>query len=136
MLYLLHQENHPDLSYRGGQRLLVHLEADLYTVVQWAESNNCRWAFSKSNAGARYTRFFNNLAQLDEINWEAVAARDFRPMAIKEGKQAEFLLFDVCPWQLIERIGVIDAQTEQRVAAMLRQTGHRPIVSIQSGWYY
>lgn len=97
MLYLLHRGNHPDLTYRGGQRPIVHLEADLHTVVQWAESNNCRWAFSKSNAGAYYTRFFKNLAQLDEINWEAVAARDFRPADIKEGKQAEFLLFDECP---------------------------------------
>jgi hypothetical protein len=75
----------------------VHLEADLHTVVQWTESNNRRWAFSKSNAGAYYTRFFKNLAQLDEINWEAVAARDFRPADIKEGKQAEFLLFNECP---------------------------------------
>jgi hypothetical protein len=114
----------------------VHLEADLHTVVQWAESNNYRWAFSKSNAGAYYTRFFKNLAQLDEINWEAVAAQDFRPMAINEGKQAEFLLFDTCPWHLIERIGVIDAQIEQRVMAMIRQTGHRTVVSVQRGWYY
>jgi hypothetical protein len=136
MLYLLHRGNHPELSYRGGQRPIVHLEADLYTVVRWVEANNYRWAFSKSNAGAQYTRFFNNLAQLDEIDWEAVAARDFRPMDIKEGKQAEFLLYDACPWHLIERIGVIDAQTEQRIVALLRQTGHRPIVSVQRGWYY
>jgi hypothetical protein len=114
----------------------VHLEAGLHTVVQWAESNNCRWAFSKSNAGAYYTRFFKNLAQLDEINWEAVAAGDFRPADIKEGKQAEFLLFDECPWPLIERIGVIDTQTEQRVTAMIRQAGHQTVVSVQSGWYY
>jgi hypothetical protein len=25
-------------------------------------------------------------------------------MTIKEGKQAEFLLFDDCPWQLISRL--------------------------------
>jgi hypothetical protein len=114
----------------------VHLEADLYTVVEWAKTNNCCWAFSKSNAGARYTRFFKNLEQLDEINWRAIVAQDFRDMAIKEGKQAEFLLFDTCPWQLIERIGVIDTQTEQRVTAMIRQTGHRTVVSVQRAWYY
>jgi hypothetical protein len=136
MLYLLHRGNHPELSYRGGQRPIMHLEANLYTVVQWAESHNCPWAFTKSNAGAYYTGFFKNLEQLDEINWKAVAARDFRPMVIKEGKQAEFLLFDACPWHLIERIGVIDAQTAQRVTAMIRQTGYRTVVSVQRGWYY
>jgi hypothetical protein len=29
MLYLIHQANHPELSYRGGQDPIVRLEADL-----------------------------------------------------------------------------------------------------------
>jgi len=29
MLYLIHQANHPELVYRGGQDHIVHLEADL-----------------------------------------------------------------------------------------------------------
>jgi hypothetical protein len=33
MLYLFHRGNHPDLDYTGGQRPIVHLEADLYEVV-------------------------------------------------------------------------------------------------------
>lgn len=136
MLYLLYRGNHPELSYTGGQRPIVHLEADLHTVVRWAEANACRWAFTRSNAGAYYTRFFKDLARLDEINWEAVAARDFRDSVIKEGKQAEFLLFDTCPWQLIEGIGVIDVQIEQRVTAMIQQIGHQPVVRVQHGWYY
>ncbi len=37
MLFLLHRGNHPDLTYRGGQRPIVHLEADLRTVVEWAD---------------------------------------------------------------------------------------------------
>ncbi len=37
MLFLIHRGNHPDLPYRGGQRPIVHLEADLNRVVQWAE---------------------------------------------------------------------------------------------------
>jgi len=30
MLYLIHQANHPELAYRGGQDPIVHLEADLH----------------------------------------------------------------------------------------------------------
>jgi hypothetical protein len=114
----------------------VHLEADLYTVVQWAEANICRWAFSKSNAGAYYIRFFKTLDQLDEINWRAVATQDFRDPIIKEGKQAEFLLFDACPWPLIERIGVMDTRVAEHVISLIRQTEHRTVVSVQRGWYY
>lgn len=136
MLYLLYRGNHPELSYTGGQRPIVHLEADLRTVVQWAETNNHRWAFSTSNAGAYYTGFFKRLDQLDEINWAAVAAQDFRNAIIKEGKQAEFLLFGDCPWQLIERIGVIDTRTAEQATAILGQSGHRTSVSVQPRWYY
>jgi len=38
MLYVLHRGNHPSLEYRGGQTPLVHLEADLLSVVCLGES--------------------------------------------------------------------------------------------------
>lgn len=52
MLFLIHKANDPDLSYRGGQDPIVHLEADLHEVVEWAKSKDRRWAFSLSNAGS------------------------------------------------------------------------------------
>ena len=33
MLYLIYRANHEDLSYRGGEGPIVHLEADLHEVV-------------------------------------------------------------------------------------------------------
>jgi hypothetical protein len=33
MLYMYHMNNHPDLTYNGGQGPIVHLEADLHEVV-------------------------------------------------------------------------------------------------------
>ena len=54
MLYVISQANHPQLSYRGGQDPIVHLEADLRATVAWAEAQDLRWAFTLSNAGARY----------------------------------------------------------------------------------
>ncbi len=91
MLYVIYCRNHPELVYRGGQEPIVHLEANLHETVRWAEANGLRWAFSLSNAGAVYTSFRSRLDRLNEINWDAVAARDFRPADVKEGKQAEFL---------------------------------------------
>ena len=91
MLYIIYCGNHPNLAYTGGQSPIVHLEMDLNSVVQWCEDNDRCWAFTKSNAGAYYTSFFKDLGQLDQIDWEAVAAHDFRAPDIKEGKQAEFL---------------------------------------------
>lgn len=108
MLYILHMGNHPEVSYRGGQQPIVHLQADFNTVINWANSNTVRWAFSNGNAGARLTTFYNHPSKLNEIDWAAVASTDFREAKVKEGKQAEFLMFDVFPWTLIEKIGTIN----------------------------
>jgi hypothetical protein len=51
--------------------------------------------------------------------------QDFRPMTVRESKQAEFLLFDNCPWQLIEQIGVINTQIAEQVTAILGQSEYR-----------
>jgi O-acetyl-ADP-ribose deacetylase (regulator of RNase III) len=51
MLYLLHMGNHPELSYRGGQGPILHLEADLEATACWADAAGARWAFSLSHAG-------------------------------------------------------------------------------------
>ena len=56
MLYVIFQGNNPELSYRGGQDPIVHLEADLRQAVAWADGDGRRWAFTFSNAGAHYFR--------------------------------------------------------------------------------
>ncbi len=136
MLYVIHKANHPNLTYRGGQQPIVHLEADLRRVVEWADANGRRWAFALSNAGAVYTQFRGQFGQLADVNWAAVAATDFRPPEIKEGKQAEFLLHEDFPWDLVERIGVMSPDVAQRVVNAMRGAAYRPAVEIRREWYY
>lgn len=134
MLYLVYQGNHPEMAYRGGQGPILHFEADLNAVAAWANLQPLRWAFTLSNAGSYFFEDRNDLACLDEINWTAVQARDWR--AHKEGKQAEFLLEHHFPWHLIERIGVRDRTTYQQVVNALPAHGHRPTVEVRPDWYY
>ena len=136
MLYVIHCANHPELAYREGQRPIVHLEADLHEVVAWADANGRRWAFSLSNAGAYYTQFRARVDQLDEVNWPAVAATDFRAADVKEGKQAEFLVHQQFPWSLVRRIGVSAPGVAQQVADAMRGGNHRPVVEIRRDWYF
>lgn len=136
MLYMIFMANHPELSYRGGQGPIVHLEADLLEVVTWAKTAKRRWAFSLSNAGAAYAQFRAKVEQLDEINWEAVAATDFRSPEIKEGKQAEFLVHRSFPWELVTRIGVMSIDVKTRAEASIARAAHQPHVQIQPSWYY
>jgi len=136
MLFLIHCANHPDLSYRGGQGPVVHLEADMHQVVAWAEREARKWAFSLSNAGAYYVEVRDRLDQLHEINWPAVAATDFRASEVKEGKQAEFLVHNSFPWELIRRVAVYSAEIKARAEAALEGATHRPPVEILRHWYY
>lgn len=136
MLYVIYCANHAELAYKGGQQPIVHLEADLNKVVAWAAANGQRWAISLSNAGAVYTQFRTGLDKLNEINWGAVAATDFRPADVKEGKQAEFLMQQSFPWHLVERIGVHSQPIVARVAAAMQGAAHRPVLEIKRDWYY
>ncbi len=134
MLYLIYQANHAELIYRGGQGSIVHLQADLHACVAWAEAHGQRWAFTLSNAGSRYFEDRCNLAQLQEIDWQAVQAMQWQ--SCKEGKQAEFLLERRVPWHLIERIGVQSLAVSRQVADAFPPDGHRPIVEVRTDWYY
>jgi hypothetical protein len=95
MLYLIYVRNE-ELTYKGGQEPIVHLEADLNATIAWAEQNGQRWAFTLSNAGAYYFEDRSDLARLGDINWDAVQARKWSgngvSRSVKEGKQAEFLI--------------------------------------------
>lgn len=136
MLFLIYRGNHPDITYQAGQSSIVHLEADLYDTVKWADTNECRWAFSLCNAGTRYAEFRNDLHNLNEINWSAVKATDFREQDIKEGKQAEFLIHKFFPWHLIGRIGVAKNQTLFKVKKQLNGLEHVPVAEIIPDWYF
>jgi hypothetical protein len=136
MLFVISRRNNADLAYQGGQETIVHLVADMHEVIAWADACGRRWAFSKSNAGAYYTGFFASPADLHEVDWAAVRSTDFRDAATRDGKQAEFLVHESFPWELVSSIGVHSAAMKARVEAVIAQASHRPSVVIQRGWYY
>lgn len=139
MLYLIYRRNE-ELSYKGGQEPIVHLEADLHAAIAWAQQNNQRWAFTLSNAGAYYFEDSSDIARLSDINWDAVGARQWSgngvSRSIKEGKQAEFLIERAFPWHLIERIGVYAQGIVPLVSNGMQGAAHRPMIEIKREWYY
>ncbi len=136
MLYVIHCKNHAELAYTGGQEPIIHIEADLMTVIQSAQATGMMWAFSLSNAAAKYTEFRNKTAQLNEIKWSAVYAQNFRSADVKEAKQAEFLVYGSFPWRLVERIGVYDTSIAHQACAVIKGVTHKPSVEIKKEWYY
>ena len=140
MLYLIWKGNHPDLTYRGGQEPIIHLAANLRDAVNWAAAQQKRWVFTTTNAGSEFFDDYCSWNQLGKINWDAVhapkwAGRDV-PLSVKEGKQAEFLLENFCPWEIIKRIFVYSERVCRQVEALLASIPHKPLIEVCPDFYY
>ncbi len=133
MLFMMHAKN-AELQYNGGQEPIVHLVADLAATVAWANANNQRWAFTLSNAASKYFEDRIDMAQIGDINWEAVNAKYWS--SFREAKQAEFLIEQQFPWHLVEEIAVINQLTGQLASQAIAGAVHRPAVQIRPAWYY
>lgn len=136
MLYVIHRANHPDLAYRGGQEPIVHLVADLLRVVAWAGEHDVRWAFSLSNAGARFTEFRSRLDDLHELQWDAIRASDFQAPKVKHSKQAEFLLHGRFPLDLLECVGVRSPAVREGARAALETARSAVPIEVRPEWYF
>ncbi len=134
MLYLFYMNNHPDVTYKEGQEPIIHLVADLCQVVKWAAQNEKRWVFTDSNAGSYYFNDYYELSELSHIDWSAVKAHNWQSKQDK--KQAEFLIENHLPFQLIESIGVYSMDQFDEMNDLLTSSGHKPPVMIKKEWYY
>ena len=134
MLYTFYCNDHPDITYRGGQTPIVHLVADMRKTMRWADENNLRCAFTTSNAGSKYFNDYTNEADLDKINWNAVRTHMWKDC--REEKQAEFLVENRFPWNLVEYIGVYSDTQLQQLTGILETAEHRPQTAVKRDWYY
>lgn len=136
MLFVIHCQNSPELTYKGGQGPIVHLECDLLRVIDALNSVQRSWAFSASNAGAAYTQFWRDTAKLDQLEWDHIAARQWREPHIKEAKQSEFLVYKRFSWHLVDRVGVQNRSTYNEAVRALGASQHKPSIIIEPNWYY
>lgn len=134
MLYMFHQNNHPDITYRGGQEPIVHLVFKMIDVIEWANHNDRRWAFTDSNAGSRYFNDYCDLTHITMLNWDAIHATSWSNC--KEAKQAEFLVEKDVPWPLVKGIAVYSHEYYGKVFSAIVGADHQPPVKIKRDWYY
>ena len=140
MLFPIFTRNNPDLTYKGGQEPIIHLEADLRDVVSWANKNEQRWVFTKTSAGSSYFDDYSDLAELDKVDWDAVRTKrwsgDGIPKEVMDNKQAEFLVERCFPWELVSRIGVRTWHVRTQTQKALEKSTHLPRIEILPSWYY
>jgi hypothetical protein len=125
-------------NYSEGQEPLIYL----VTTAQAVHASGVGYAFSDGHGIAAFTNWFDDLADLDKVDWGMVNRRywsdNVNDMDRQRRKQAEFLVHRSCSWDLISEIVVIDATMKARVEAILG--GFAPslarLVVVRSGWYY
>lgn len=125
-------------GYNEGQKPLIYLVSSAQTIAEAGR----RFVFSDGHGIAAYTQWYDDLADLGNVDWEMVNARfwadDVDDNDRQRRKQAEFLIHEACPWEVIEEIGVIDDEMKTRVMSVLGSVSGvgRPLVKVRSEWYY
>ncbi len=126
------------LGYTEGQEPLIYLG----TTAQAIAESGAAFVFSDGHGLAAYTSWFEDLSQLDKVDWNIVNERYWKDnandMDRQRKKQAEFLVHQFCDWSLIHAVVVIDETRKsqvERLFANFSQDMHRPI-HVKRDWYY
>lgn len=123
-------------GYTEGQPPIIHL----VSTAQAVKLDGHPFVFTDGHGIMVFTDFFDDLSNLNAIDWEIMRARYWADTATDNDRsrrrQAEFLIHEFCPWTLITEIGVMTAQMRQQVEEILSQADHKPLVTVRRGWYY
>jgi len=125
-------------GYNEGQQPLIYLVSTAQAVV----TSNCRFVFSNGHGIAAFTQWFDDINHLGEVGWKMVYQRywsdQVNDMDRQRRKQAEFMVYQFCPWTLIQEIGVVNNSTKAQVNAILNNYDKslRCPVNVRGKWYY
>lgn len=125
-------------GYTERQDPLVYLVSSVQAII----AGGCRFIFSDGHGLATFTQWFTDPSDLDKVDWTAVNARQWndtvQDMDRQRRKQAEFLVFQDCPWSAVITIAVLNDTVEAQVEAIVAR--HAPAlrrsVAIHPEWYY
>lgn len=96
--------------------------------------------FTDSHAYYMWANFYNNLADLDKIDWPLLQARDFRRDPDDPGKferyQAEALIHQHCPVAGLLGMVCYSDEVQARLEHFVSQRGLQLPVYVRKGWYF
>lgn len=125
-------------GYAEGQEPLIYL----VVTAQAVQAAGLHFAFSDGHGIAAFTNWFDDLADLDKVDWNMVNQRywsdNVNDMDRQRRKQAEFLVHRVCDWSLVDEVIVMTEAMKGRVEGVLAGSAkqlRRPVV-VRRGWYY
>jgi hypothetical protein len=134
MLYAIHQGNVP--TYLEGQEGVIYL----VSTVEAVQQANLSFAFTDGHGIMALTQFFDHPADLNQVDWQVMTLKYWfdtpEDSDRKRRRQAEFLVHQFFPWQLITKIGVMHHSIKAEVEKCLQTATHQPGVILRRNWYY
>jgi hypothetical protein len=134
MLYAIHRSNVQ--GYQGGQTPIIYLVASAERVAQ----SGLSFAFTDGHAEMDLSRFFTDLDDLAQIDWNMMQARYWNDTREdgdrKRRRQAEFLVHEFFPFSLVERVSTQNREMALNVSALLSPLAQKPGVQVEPSWYY
>jgi hypothetical protein len=134
MLYAIHTKQVH--GYKGNQDEIIYLITDIQSVL----SRNIEFCFSDGHAVEAITSFFNDINDLNRIDWKVIDAWSWKDTLEdsdkKRRKQAEFLIYNFSPWSLIKAIGVMSENIKKQIEIIISKSDHQPLIKIEPKWYY
>lgn len=123
-------------GYVGGQTQVMHLVSSAEAV----QTAGLSYVFTEGHAEISFSKFFVKLTDLKKIDWKIMEAKYWRDTDAdgdrKRRRQAEFLVHNFFPWNLIHYIGVYNNNVEREVNELLKGSTHKPKVGMERSWYY
>lgn len=123
-------------GYTEGQSAVLHLVTSVDSII----AKGLPFVFTNGHAEMMISDFYDNIADLKQIDWEIMKATYWNDTDQDNDRsrrrQAEFLVHQFFPWNLIEEIGVISEGMAERANEILSSTRRGPKVSIHKTWYY
>jgi len=123
-------------GYREGQAPLIYAVSTVQAII----SARLGFVFSDGHGIAFFTKWFDNVSKLVEVDWDMVYADywadNVDDMDRQRRKQAEFLVHRFCPWDVVTRIAVLNSAVRRRVDTILADHGVTTPTEVHASWYY
>lgn len=134
MLFTINKGNVPGCP--EGQTPILHL----VTTAELIAEQGLPFAFTDGHAVMNYSIFYDSLNDLSNVDWNVMNARMWTDTIDDSDRsrrrQAEFLVHDFLPWNLIIGIGVINEQIQRQTEQILQDMNQTTRVRVRPRWYY
>lgn len=134
MLYTISRGNVE--GYAERQSPCLHLVSTVQSVAQ----NGLSFAFTDGHAIVALSQFYNSIQDLQMLNWDIIRSKywfdTLQNPDRKRRKQAEFLVYQQLPWDLVLEVGTENEDISREALRIIRGSNSSTRVTTRPKWYY